>query len=117
MCDQKINITTEILTTSKLYKNCEAQLTDQCYGLSLKENYRGKLCINCYNVKQSIYMKKRNEEKKKLKLKKVQLSPDQIIKLSQAIGKEQMLQILDAEQIKRVTDILETIKISETKEK
>ena len=56
-------------------------------------------------------MTKKNEEKKRLKLQKIQLRPDQIIKLSQAISSEQLSQILNSEQMKKIADMLQSTKI------
>lgn len=118
MAEEKIDtiipkLSAQIFTTCNLYKNCEGRLSEKCHGLDLKEHFRGKLCKICYNIKQLNYAKKKSDEKKQLKLQKIQLHPDQMIKLSQIVNREQLSKILDAEQMEKIVTLLELSKISE----
>jgi hypothetical protein len=70
------------------YKRCAGNYVTECIGTSKKENFRGHLCIPCYNAKQMIYEKERrkNTEEQASKL----LTPIQIQKISELLTPGQM---------------------------
>lgn len=46
------------------FKKCKLQQTQNCFRISLKENYRGNVCKNCYRYSRCMYENKKNHQKR-----------------------------------------------------
>lgn len=73
------------------YKKCNYNISSSCMGITLKTNFHGKFCNNCYSVKRLEQYTHKKEKKKSLEEEKSQLlTPEQIQKISEIISNEQM---------------------------
>jgi hypothetical protein len=93
-----VNVTPELLQSINFdqYKKCTFKISKDCLGISLKENFKGKLCHNCYKEKQSQYQKNKIAKKKLIKLEeKESIKNSQIQKLSEILEPNKLSSVLE----------------------
>jgi hypothetical protein len=90
------------------YKKCPGEYVKDCYKISTKNNFKGKLCKNCHKIKQAEHHREKYNEGKILRsnVQEVQLILEPI--------NEQLLEILGLEKLERLNKLLKLEDISKS---
>jgi len=80
-------------------KKCPGEYAKDCYKVSLKDNFKGKLCKNCHKIKQAQIHKEKYNEGKILRSNIQEIQ--QILEPIQ----EQLLNLLGLEKIEKLNKL------------